>query len=69
MVAQYIATRPILDLCARATQRLGTRVSRQWWEQEEIDLEKEKGRAEETTTTDLESEADSEVELEEGWGG
>ena len=39
-VAQYIATRPILDLCERATQRLGTRVSQRWWDQEGIDLEK-----------------------------
>ena len=27
MVAQYIATQPILDLCERATQRVGERVS------------------------------------------
>ena len=31
MVAKYIATRPILDLCERATQRLGARVSWRWW--------------------------------------
>ena len=31
--AQYIATRPIMDLCERATQRVGARVSRQWWDQ------------------------------------
>ena len=41
-VAQYIATRPIMDLCERATQSMGARVSRRWWEQEEIDLETEK---------------------------
>ena len=64
-VAQYIAMRPILDLCERATQRLGVRVSQRWWEQEGIDLEKAKGRAAETTTTNSESE----VESEEGWGG
>ena len=29
-VAQYIATRPILDLCERSTQRLGERVSQRW---------------------------------------
>ena len=51
-VAQYIAMRTILDLCERATQRLGARVSRRWWEQEVIDLEMAKGRAEEKTTTD-----------------
>ena len=43
--AQYIATRPILDLCEQATQRLGARVSRRWWEQEGIDLDTAKGRA------------------------
>ena len=32
-VAQYIATRPILGLCERATQRAGARVSRRWWDQ------------------------------------
>ena len=60
-VAQYIATQPILDLCERATPRLGDRVSRQWWEKEGIDLEKGKGRAVETTTMDLGSEAESEA--------
>ena len=32
-VAQFIATRPILDLCKQATRRPGTRVPRRWWEQ------------------------------------
>ena len=31
-VAQYIATRPILDLCERSTRQPGARVSRHWWE-------------------------------------
>ena len=30
-VAQYIATRPILDLCDQATRRPGARVYRPWW--------------------------------------
>ena len=34
IVAQYIATRPIMDLCERAMQRVGARVSRRWWNQE-----------------------------------
>ena len=38
-VAQYILTRPILDLYERATHRLGTMVSQRWWNQEGIDLE------------------------------
>ena len=32
-VGQYIATRPILDLCERSVWRPGARVSRRWWEQ------------------------------------
>ena len=59
-VAQYIETRPILDLCVRVTQRLGERVSQQWWDQDGIDLVKAKSRAAETKTADLESEVDSE---------
>ena len=37
-VAQYIATRPILDLCERTTHRAGARVSQRWWDQKGIDL-------------------------------
>ena len=43
--AQYIATRPILDLCERFVWRPGAWVSQRWWEQEGIDLEGEKERA------------------------
>ena len=52
-VAQYIATRPILDLCERSAQRPGARVSQWWWEQAGIDLEGSKKRAAEAAT-DLE---------------
>ena len=45
MVAQYIAKRPILELCKRATRRPGARVSRKWWEQAGIDLEGARKRA------------------------
>ena len=31
MVAQFIATRPILELCEVAERRRGTRVPRRWW--------------------------------------
>ena len=31
--AQFIATRPILDLCEGAVIRPGARVPRRWWEQ------------------------------------
>ena len=44
-VAQYISTRPILDLCERSVWRLGARVSWRWWEQEGLDLEGVKERA------------------------
>ena len=43
--AQYIATRPILDLCERFVWRPGAWVSQRWWEQEGIDLEGAKERA------------------------
>ena len=38
-VVQYIATRPIIDLCERSAQRPGARGSRRWWEQDDIYLE------------------------------
>ena len=44
MFAQYILTRPILDLCERATQRMGARVYQRWWEKEGRDLEAAKER-------------------------
>ena len=44
MVAQYIVTRPILDLCEEAVQRPGTQFYKSWWEQEGLDLEGEWGR-------------------------
>ena len=56
-VLQYIATRPILDLCERATRRTGARVSRRWWEQAGIDLEGVKKMAAEVEA-DLESDLD-----------
>ena len=57
-VAQYIATRPLLNLCERAKQRGGPRVSRRWWDQKGIDWETEKARAAKT-------ESESEIETEE----
>ena len=56
--AQYIATRPLMDLCEGAKQRGGARVSRRWWYQKGIDWETEKSRAAET-------DSDSEIETEE----
>ena len=37
MVAQFIATRLILDLCEVAERRPGQRVPMRWWEQTVID--------------------------------
>ena len=44
-IAQYIATRPILDLCEQSLWRPGAWVSRQWWEQKGLDLEGAEDRA------------------------
>ena len=57
-VVQYIATQTILDLCERATQREGARVSRRWWDQEGIDLKAAMERPAEALATDSESESE-----------
>ena len=44
-VAQYIATRLILDLCERSVMSPGARVYRRWWEQAGLDLEGAKKKA------------------------
>ena len=51
-VAQYIATRPIMDLCLTAVRRPGARVLKRLWEQEGIDIEgiQEAAWVEETDT-------------------
>ena len=38
MVAQYIATRPIMVLCLTAERNTGLRLSMQWWEQPNMDI-------------------------------
>ena len=62
MVAQYIATWPILYLCERSTRRLGARVSWRWWEQYGLDLEGEKKRA----AAAVESDGEETIGEEEG---
>ena len=57
-VAQYIVTRPILDLCECSTRRPGVRVSRRWWKQAGIDLEE----AKKATVSELELESESELD-------
>ena len=44
-VAQYISTRPILDLCERSARIPGARVYQRWWEQAGLYLERAKKRA------------------------
>ena len=44
-VAQFIATRPILDLCEGAVRRPGVQVLRIWWEQTGIDWKGEREKA------------------------
>ena len=66
-VAQYIATRPLLDLCEGATQRGGARVTMRWWDQKGIYWEKAKARGAETASesepeTDMEGEATRDAE-------
>ena len=46
MVAQYIATRLIMDLCELYVRRTIAWVYQRWWEQEILDLEGEKDREE-----------------------
>ena len=67
MFAQYIATRPLLELCKGAKQRGGARGTMRWWDQKLIYWEKAKARVEETgseaeSETDVEGEAKRDVE-------
>ena len=39
IVAQFIVTRPIMDLCMTAKRRLGSRVKNIWWEKYLLDVE------------------------------
>ena len=38
-VAQFIATRPIMDLCMAAERRPESRVANRWWEKDGLYLE------------------------------
>ena len=48
MVAQYIATQPLLDLCEGTKQIGGARVGMRWWDQKGINWDKAKARGAET---------------------
>ena len=60
-VVQYIATRPLLDLCKGTKQIGGERVEMRWWDQKGVDWEKAKARGAETES---ESETDTDAEDE-----
>ena len=47
-VAQYIATRPLLELCEGAKQIEGAQVTLRWWDQSGIEWEKAKAKETET---------------------
>ena len=64
-VAQYIAMRPLLDLCEGARAREGAKVPLRWWYQAGIDWEKAKAKGVETDMTDgTETGTDTEGEEE-----
>ena len=50
-VAQYIATRPLLDLCEGARAREGAKVPMRWWDQADIDWETAKAKGVEQDST------------------
>ena len=67
-VAQYIATRPLLDLCEGARAREGEKVPLRWWYQAGIDWETAKAKGVETdrtdgTGTDMEGEEEREDKI------
>ena len=66
-VAQYIATRPLLDLCEGSRAREGARVPMRWWNQTDIDWEtaKFKGGGETDSTSGSGSNTDGEEERKE----
>ena len=50
-VAQYIETRPLLDLCEGARAREGAQVPLRWWDQGGMDWETAKAKGVETDRT------------------
>ena len=57
-MAQYIATRPIMDLCLAEKRRPGPRATMQWWEQGGLDLEGMRTAAREAERTEGGEETD-----------
>ena len=60
-VAQYIATRPIMNLYEETVHKSGAWVDRRWWEQEGLDLAGTKAAAA-ATAEDREGESEEEEE-------
>ena len=50
-VAQYIAMRPLLDLCEGARPKEGAKVPMRWWNQADIDWETAKSKGVEQDST------------------
>ena len=59
---QYIATRPVLDLCEEAERRPGMWVSKRWWEQEFLESVVARAAASVMTAGETE-EAEGEAEV------
>ena len=67
-VAQYIATRPLLNLCEGARVRGGAKVPMRWWNQADINWETAKSKGVETDSTSgsgTDTDTDGEEEREE----
>ena len=64
-VAQYIATRPLLDLCEGVRAREGAKVPMRWWDQADIDWETAKVKGlEQDSTSGSGTDTDGEEERE-----
>ena len=68
-VTQYIATRPLLDLCEGARAREGAKLPMRWWNHADIDWETAKSKGVETKSnsgsgTDTDGEEEQEEERE-----
>ena len=59
-VAQFISTRPIMDLCLEVEQIPGQRVSNWWWEKDGVDVEGTQAAYWEAEQTEEEEETDRE---------
>ena len=58
IVTQFIATRPIMDLCLVAEGRPGSRVTKRWWDQDRLDMEGRRTASWEAERTEGEDETD-----------